>query len=58
MESLNIGTPRELFAREEILARAGLESPPITQLLRLLNVNKQALTLDEAEKIILSQWKA
>ena len=55
---LFIGTPRELFAREEILARAGLESPPITQLLRLLNVNKQALTLDEAEKIILSQWKA
>lgn len=50
---LFIGTPRELFAREEILSRAGLEPPPITQLLRTLNINEQALTLDEAEKIIL-----
>ena len=51
-KTLFIGTPRELFAREEILARAGLEPPPITQLLRVLNVKKPALTLDEAEKII------
>jgi len=50
---LFIGTPRELFAREEILSRAGLEPPPITQLLRTLNIDEQALTLDEAEKIIL-----
>lgn len=52
---LFIGTPRELFAREDILSRAGLEPPPITQLLRTLNINEQALTLDEAEKIILRE---
>ena len=50
---LFIGTPRELFAREEILTRAGLEPPPVTQLLHKLNINQQALTLDEAEDIIL-----
>ncbi len=49
------GTPRELFAREEILARAGLEPPPITQLLRRLGINQIALTLDEAEKLIISR---
>lgn len=49
------GTPRELFAREEILARAGLESPPITQLLYRLGINQIALTLDEAEKLITSR---
>lgn len=49
------GTPRELFAREEILARAGLEPPPITQLLRRLGINQIALTLDEAEKLIVSR---
>ncbi|MBR4903724.1 MAG: ATP-binding cassette domain-containing protein, partial [Selenomonadaceae bacterium] len=48
------GTPREFFAQDKILARAGLEPPPITQLLHKLNINEQALTLDEAEKIILS----
>ena len=47
---LFVGTPRELFTREEILARAGLEPPPIT-----LNISEQALTLDEAEKIILTK---
>ena len=52
---LFIGTPRELFAREEILSRAGLEPPPITKLLRTLNINEQALTVDEAEKIILKR---
>ena len=56
-EILFVGTPRELFAQEKILARAGLESPPITQLLRTLNLNEQALTLDEAEKIILKRWR-
>ena len=49
------GTPRELFARDEILARAGLEPPPIIQLLRKLNIDEQALTIDEAEKIILKR---
>ena len=49
------GTPRELFARDDILARAGLEPPPITQLLRKLNINEQALTIDEAEQIILQR---
>jgi len=52
---LFIGSPRELFAQEKILARAGLEPPPITQLLRTLNISEQALTLDEAEKIILTK---
>ena len=52
---LFIGTPRELFAKDEILSRAGLEPPPITQLLRTLNIDEQALTLDEAEKIILRE---
>ena len=50
---LFVGTPRELFAEEEILSRAGLEPPPITQLMRTLNINEQALTVDEAEGIIL-----
>lgn len=54
-QAIFIGTPRELFAREEILARAGLEPPPITQLLRKLKIDEQALTLDEAEKIILKR---
>lgn len=53
---LFVGTPRELFSREEILSRAGLEPPPITQLLRKLNLNQNALTLDEAEKIILKNF--
>ena len=52
---LFVGTPRELFAREEILARAGLEPPPVTQLLHKLNIDEQALTLDEAEKLILKK---
>ena len=52
---LFVGSPRELFAQEKILARAGLEPPPITQLLRTLNISEQALTLDEAEKIILTK---
>lgn len=50
-----VGTPRELFAREDILSRAGLEPPPITQLLRTLGIKKIALTIDEAEKIILKE---
>ena len=54
-QAIFIGTPRELFAREEILARAGLEPPPITQLLRKLKIDEQALTLDEAEKILLKR---
>lgn len=47
------GTPRELFAREEILRRAGLEPPPVVQVLRTLGIDEVALTIDEAEKIIL-----
>ncbi len=49
------GTPRELFAREEILQRAGLEPPPITQLMKILGVNEIVLSLDEAEKILLKK---
>lgn len=52
-EILFIGTPRELFSREKILSRAGLEPPPVTKLLRTLELNATALTLDEAEKIII-----
>ena len=51
------GTPRELFAQEKILARAGLEPPPITQLLHKLNLKENVLTLDEAEKIILKDFR-
>lgn len=54
-EILFTGTPRELFAQEKILTRAGLEPPPIIQLLNTLNIDEQALTLDEAEKIILKK---
>lgn len=54
-EILFVGTPRELFAREEILSRAGLEPPPITQLLHKLGIDEIALTIDEAEKIILKR---
>lgn len=50
-EILFTGTPRELFTRDEILSRAGLEPPPITRLMRKLNL-PPALTLDEAEKFI------
>lgn len=51
-EILFTGTPRELFAREKILSRAGLEPPPIAQLMSKLKL-EPALTLDEAEQIIL-----
>lgn len=54
-EILFTGTPRELFSQEKILNRAGLEPPPIMQLLSKLNIKKTALTLDEAEKIILEE---
>ena len=47
------GTPRELFSRDEILARAGLEPPPVTKILHALGIDEVALTIDEAEKIIL-----
>ena len=52
---LFVGTPPELFAEEEILSRAGLEPPPITKLMRTLNLDESALTVDEAEKIILKR---
>lgn len=55
-EILFKGTPRELFAQKKILVRAGLEPPPIIQLLRELGIDEQALTLDEAEKIILKNF--
>ena len=51
-EILFTGTPRELFAHDEILSRAGLEPPPITQLVHTLGISATALTLDEAEKLI------
>jgi len=53
-EILFTGTPRELFTREEILNRAGLEPPPIARLMRKLNL-PPALTLDEAERLILRE---
>ena len=51
-EKIFDGRPRELFAREEILRRAGLEPPPITQLMRKLGVDEIVLSLDEAERIL------
>ena len=56
-EILFVGTPRELFAQEEILSRAGLEPPPITQLMRKLHIDENILSLDEAEKFILKHWR-
>ena len=49
------GTPRELFARDDILTRAGLEPPPVMKLLRTLGIDAVALTVDEAERIILKE---
>ena len=54
-EKIFDGRPRELFAREEILRRAGLEPPPITQLMRKLGVDEIVLSLDEAERILLKK---
>ncbi|MBR1807706.1 MAG: energy-coupling factor transporter ATPase [Selenomonadaceae bacterium] len=54
-EKIFDGRPRELFAREEILQRAGLEPPPITQLMRRLGVDEIVLSLDEAERILLKK---
>jgi len=51
-EKIFDGRPRELFARDEILRRAGLEPPPITQLMRKLGVDEVVLSLDEAERIL------
>ena len=55
-------TPRKLFAREEILNRAGLMPPPITQIMLELKkiglkVSSEIITIDEAEKEILSLRK-
>ncbi len=46
------GVPRELFRQTEILKQAGLETPPVTQLIQELNraglkINSDALTMDE-----------
>ena len=52
------GTPRKLFGQAEILDKAGLMPPPVTQLMLELrragfNVSTEIITLDEAEKEIL-----
>ena len=49
------GTPRQLFGKSEILERAGLLPPPVTQLMQKIrragfNVNADIFTLDDAEK--------
>ncbi len=51
-------TPRKLFAQEEILNRAGLLPPPITQIMLELKkvglkVSSEIITIDEAEHEIL-----
>ena len=56
------GEPRKLFARAEILDKAGLMAPPVTQvMLELnragLNVDAGAITFDEAEQKILAALK-
>ena len=52
------GTPRKLFGQAEILERAGLLPPPVTQLMFEMsragfNINTEILSIDEAEKEIL-----
>ena len=49
------GTPRELFSQAEILKVAGLEPPPVTQLVQELNraglnIKSDALTMEELVK--------
>ena len=51
------GTPRKLFGQAEILDKAGLLPPPITQIMQKFlragfNVNTEIISLDEAEKEI------
>ncbi len=51
------GTPRKLFGQAEILEKAGLMPPPVTQLMLEMrragfNVNTEILSIDEAEKEI------
>ncbi len=51
------GTPRKLFGQAEILERAGLLPPPITQIMQNFlragfNVNTEIISLEEAEKEI------
>lgn len=53
------GTPRKLFGQTEILEKAGLMPPPVTQLMLEMrragfNVNTEILSIDEAEKEISS----
>lgn len=52
------GTPRKLFGQAEILEKAGLMPPPVTQLMLEMRragfpVSTEIITLDEAEKEIL-----
>lgn len=52
------GTPRKLFGQAEILERAGLMPPPVTQVMLELRraglpVSTEIITLDEAEREIL-----
>lgn len=56
------GTPRKLFGQAEILNRAGLLPPPVTQLMLEIRragfpVSTEIITLDEAEKEIRSKIK-
>ena len=51
------GAPRKLFGQSEILQKAGLMPPPVTQLMLQLRragfrVSTEIITLDEAEKEI------
>ncbi|MBQ9488040.1 MAG: energy-coupling factor transporter ATPase [Selenomonadaceae bacterium] len=53
------GTPRKLFSQNEILETAGLELPAATRIMQKIsragfNVNTEILTIDEAEKEILT----
>lgn len=56
------GTPRKLFAQEEILNRAGLLPPSITQIMLELQkvglkVSSEIITMDEAEREIILEGK-
>ena len=57
-----IGEPRQIFATEEIISRAGLKPPAVMRLMDKfrqagLEVGKDALTLDEGARSILAALK-
>ncbi len=50
------GAPRKLFTQEEILNRAGLEPPAVFEIKKALNLNCDAINLDELTEVILREY--